>query len=111
MLFRAEKTQASSVNKKQNPFQFTVILGANGKMRISDTLKSTFVFDVVDHKQYDVFYLIAILVSNSTKSFQITTTLSNDAEELEKKMTTYYIIIGSVVGVIVVGFFICGLFF
>lgn len=83
MRIKVENTDKLLENQNQsNPFKFIVLVGANNMLRITKDLNSfstNFMIEVVDHKEYDVYYLIAILATNETKTLKISTTFSNDA--------------------------------
>ena len=91
-------------------FKFMTIAGANHKLRIIKGINhilNSMVLEVVDHKQYDVFYLVVVLVSYNIRHYEISTTFSNDTEKLESKRMVYYIVFGVIAGVIVIGFILC----
>jgi hypothetical protein len=105
-----EVTSYVANKKRPNSFIYKTFVGANGKLKIKQddtSFGKSNVFEIVNHKEYDVLYMVVILIKDAEKMFKISMALSNDVSELESKLNTIYIVSGVVGGVFVIGFITC----
>jgi hypothetical protein len=89
---------------ESSAFVYRSFVGAKGKLKLHEDVTTVFLpstYFLVNHKEFDVLYLVVFLIRDYPESFHVITHLSNDVEVFEEALKTYYIIIGSVLGGVV----------